>query len=201
MVSRLYFVFSRGGLLLSKLIEIKKYKKKPNGQASNPYKEKYIEKQTNKLYILIGIPCSGKSTYANRKFNVPNTIIVSTDEIRKELTGTYRFSQETNNKVFEIANEQIQAWLVKGFNVVFDATNTNKKYRKKFINIGEKNHAKIIGVVFNTPIRICLMRNSMRDNERKVPDDVILKMSNFNSDIDIYEGFDEVIFVGTPDTN
>lgn len=152
--------------------------------------------QVNKLYILIGIPCSGKSTYANKNFNDPNTVIVSTDEIRRELTGTYRFSLETNNRVFEIAKVEIQTWLDKGYDVVFDATNTNKKYRKKFIGIGIKNEAQIIGIVFRTPIKLCLIRNSMRDSERKVPEEIIVKMSNFNSELDASEGFDEVIFVG-----
>lgn len=175
---------------MGKVLDLMKYKnKKTNPFISN-------ERVTNKLYILIGIPCSGKSTYANKRLDNANIVIVSTDEIRKELTGTYIFSQETNDRVFDIAKSEIQLWLDKGYDVVFDATNTNKKYRKKFIDIGIKNNSRIIGVVFMTPLRICLIRNSVRDCERQVPEDIIVKMSGFNPNIDDSEGFNEVIFVG-----
>lgn len=177
---------------MGNVIDFMSYKNKESNFIIN------AAKHISKLYILIGIPCSGKSTYSNKNFKNPNTMIVSTDEIRKGLTGTYRFSQETNDKVFEIAKVEIQSWLSKGYDVVFDATNTNKKYRKRFIDLGVKNNAQNIGVVFMTPLKICLKRNSIRDSERKIPEDIILKMSNFNPNIDDSEGFDEVIFVGKP---
>jgi len=53
------------------------------------------------LYMLIGIPCSGKSYYAEKEFKSKNIKIVSTDEIRIELTGNRKFDQGCNNAVFE----------------------------------------------------------------------------------------------------
>lgn len=148
----------------------------------------------NSVYILIGIPNSGKSTYAdNLILNQSDFIIVSTDEIRNKLTGTYEFSLEFNQIVFEIAKKKINNALMRGFNVVYDATNTNKKYRKSIINIAKKNNAKTIAVIFKTPLTVCLNRNSMRNIERRVPEDVILAMSKYDSNISKLEGFEEVI--------
>ncbi len=155
--------------------------------------EKEIQK--NKLYVLIGIPCSGKTTYARKYFKELDVEIISTDEIRKNLTGTYRFSTETNNLVFSIAKDRIKEELSSGLNVVFDATNTNKKYRKDIIKIGQKMNSDIIALVFNTPLNTCLARNSLRGNERRVPEEIIIKMSSYDSDITEHEGFSNVQFI------
>lgn len=92
------------------------------------------KKFENKFYMMIGIPCSGKSYYCKDTYNNSNTIIISTDEIRKEITGSYEYDKENNNLVFDIAKNRINQFLIEGCNVVFDATNTNSMYRKKNIN-------------------------------------------------------------------
>jgi predicted kinase len=149
----------------------------------------------NKLYILIGIPCSGKSTYANEYLNNSHTIIVSSDKIRKDLTGTYKFSSENNNLVFDIAKKQVQNALSNGFDAVVDATNTNKKYRKNFIKISNEYNCNIIAIVFKTPLALCLKRNSKRDNDRRVPEQIIIEMSEFDSNIKESDGFDEIKYI------
>jgi len=149
----------------------------------------------NKLYIMIGIPCSGKSTYAKMFLSSLNTIIISSDQIRKDLTGTYKYSARDNDSVFASANFKIEQALSEGYNVVFDATNTNSKYRRKAIDIGQIFNCHIVAVVLRTPTNICLERNFRRAFERKVPNEIILKMSSFNSNIERSEGFDEIVFV------
>src|SRR5471030_2275033 len=89
------------------------------------------------LYILIGIPCSGKTYYAKKYLKAQNTIIVSTDEIRKEHFGTKQFNKESNNYILSIAKLRIEEQLRIKNNVVLDATNTNKKHRKAIINLGK----------------------------------------------------------------
>ena len=41
---------------------------------------------SNALVIMVGVACSGKSTLANKAFG-KDSVIVSTDECRKELLG------------------------------------------------------------------------------------------------------------------
>lgn len=85
---------------------------------------------TNKptLYTLVGLPACGKSTYC---MNNNDCVIISTDAIRKELYGDE--SAQTNNaKVYHIAHERIALALASGKNVIFDATNINKKARKEY---------------------------------------------------------------------
>ena len=103
--------------------------------------------------------------------------IVSTDEIRKKLTGTYKFSSVGNEQIFDIAKTEIHEGLNGGFDVVFDATNTNKKYRKSILKISKLNSVQAIAVVLKTPLQICLERNLERTLERKVPQDILMKIS------------------------
>lgn len=161
---------------------------KHNNNPSNLHNAK------NKLFILIGIPCSGKSTYAKKFLYKTNTIVISSDEIRKELTGTYKYSPEHNEIVFEIAKSRIYAALSDGYDVIWDATNIYKKYRKDFIKIGKVTNAELIAIVFNIPLQVCLNRNAQRNHDTKLPNTVIRKMATVNFNISISEGFSEIIF-------
>ncbi|PQF66009.1 hypothetical protein CUS78_04190 [Enterococcus faecium] len=149
----------------------------------------------NQLYMLIGIPGCGKTTFAKKYLTKTNTIIISTDEIRKELTGTYSFSNKTNEKVFNTAKRRIKSALLNGLNVVFDATNTQKIYRQNFIKVAQDTKSDVVAIIFKTPLSICLERNSKRNIERRVPDNVIINMSTFNTNIDNNEGFSKIKYI------
>ncbi|MDU1312478.1 MAG: ATP-binding protein [Clostridium septicum] len=117
----------------------------------------------NKFYMMIGLPCSGKSHYCKEKFYNSNTIVISTDEIRKEITGTYDFDKQSNKLIFDTAKNRINQSLLEGYNVVFDATNTNSTYRKRLLKVARNNNCKLEAVVFMTPIEVCIDRNLKRD--------------------------------------
>lgn len=60
------------------------------------------------MWVLVGLSGSGKSTIATQIANEnPNTIIVSSDAIREELTGNYE-DQEHNEEVFKIFHNRIR---------------------------------------------------------------------------------------------
>ena len=184
---------------MGKIIELNNFRAKDR-KHQNDFIDKIINvsmnKPINKLFILIGIPCSGKSTYAKKVIlNNPNTILISTDEIRKQLTGVYLFSEKTNLLVMKTAKKMVYQALMHGVDVIYDATNTNKNYRKSIIGISKKTSSQTIGVVFKTPVTVCLRRNTERNSERRIPEHVIVGMSAFNSNIKKTEGFDEVLFI------
>lgn len=82
-----------------------------------------------KFIIPVGISGSGKSTWinANRK---SNTVVISPDEIRRELTGNIS-DQSKNNDVFVLAFKKAIDALNNGNDVIFDATNVTSFHRKK----------------------------------------------------------------------
>mgnify|MGYP002521582105 CR=1 FL=1 len=82
------------------------------------------------LWVLVGLSGSGKSTIAAQiAENNPNTIIVSSDTIRKELTGSVG-DQSQNEEVFKFFYDRIRRGLEKKKNVVADATNLTMKSRR-----------------------------------------------------------------------
>ena len=84
--------------------------------------------------ILIGIPASGKSTFAkNFVFSHKDYKIVSTDNIRWKLFGNPSI-QGNPKMIFAIAYKDIMSYLDKGYNVIFDATNISRKNRVNLIN-------------------------------------------------------------------
>lgn len=51
------------------------------------------------------------------------------------------------DEIWDIARKEIHEALIKGFNVIFDATNTKKKYRKSILKITELYNVHAIAVV------------------------------------------------------
>lgn len=136
----------------------------------------------NTIYTLIRIPGSGKSTFAKQNCNC---VVVSTDDIRKELFGDEAI-QEQGKRVFDIAYKRIQQALDNNQNVIFDATNVTKKSRKRILQF----KAKHIAIVFTTPTNVCIERQQQR--ERKVDKEIINKMQNKFVFPTKEEGFNEI---------
>lgn len=151
-----------------------------------------MEKNT-KLFIMIGISGSGKSTHA-KKIAVENTAqIVETDAIRKELSGNEE-DQTKNGEVFSLAKRRVQSIISAGNNVVFDATNVKKRDRKDFIDIGKDVvGCEIIACYIRPNLEVAKKQNSMRT--RKVPEFVLEKHFNSIEPPTVLEGFSEIIFL------
>lgn len=142
----------------------------------------------NILYVAIGIPGSGKSQY-----KIDNVKVVQSDSIRKSLDDGITLNNSPS-VVFSVAYGMIDFYLECGHNVYFDATNVKIGDRRKLLN-KFKNKCELIGVVFDTPVETCKLRNSKR--RRKVPEYVIDRMySQFKCNPpSLYEGFDRLIYV------
>lgn len=125
------------------------------------------------LYVLTSIPGSGKSTWAlNFKANNLNTFIVSSDEIRKELGGSYQYFKE-EDRVWRIfyARTNKYAREYKDCNVILDSTAMNDYYRELYLHKC-KGFDKYVLVYFNVPFSVCRKRNKNRMIEKQVPDAV-----------------------------
>lgn len=137
------------------------------------------------LYVPVGIPGSGKSTYAKSLSGVE---IISTDGIRSELTGSEE-NQTQNNRVFKVAHSRLVKALRDGKDVVFDATNLTRRSRADLLR-KMPSGTRAVAILFHTPVDICLKQNQMR--ERHVPDSVILSMAK-RLEEPTMEEFDEVV--------
>jgi len=130
------------------------------------------------LILTVGLPGSGKSTWANDAVSMfdrfHNHIIVERDQIRQELTGDVRdHSQE--GRVTRVAEERVCTALTHGTSVIIADTNLRPKYRRNWRKLAESLDAEYIEVWIDTPLDVCIARDSERPNP--VGEEVIRKMN------------------------
>lgn len=122
-----------------------------------------------KLYILCGIPCSGKSTWA--KGCLMDAIHISRDDIRFSILkeGEEYFSHET--EVYKEFIYEIAQTLMHGYDVIADATHINHSSREKLTKAIDKYFTKyqIVYVVFPIAVETAQERNMMRTGIKQVP--------------------------------
>lgn len=129
------------------------------------------------LILLSAIPGSGKSTWATKyQQEHPNTFIVSSDEIRKNLTGIFQsFTKE--DEVWRIFLEKINEFAVNytDVTVIADATNLQNVYRRYYLEATPLFNKHVL-VLFNIPYEICLLQNKLRPADKIVPDYAMEKL-------------------------
>lgn len=142
----------------------------------------------SKLIMMVGLPASGKSTYAKKLADKENAIILASDELRKELFGNVN-DTEHNNELFQELHRRAIQYLKEGKNVIYDATNINSRRRVGFLSQLPTNIKKEC-YYMNTSLDVITDNNYNR--ERKVPIDVIKRMRK-NLQVPMYhEGWDKI---------
>ena len=143
----------------------------------------------NVLIVLGGLPASGKSTYAEMLVKSGIFQIVCPDLIRKALNGDESI-QGDGKRVFETAFHDMKEYGCLDENVVFDATNIDRKRRTELVAEMRPYFDIIIFKWFDTPLDICKDRNAKRD--RVVPEEVLKRMW-FNFEVPtMEEGWDYI---------
>lgn len=141
------------------------------------------------LILLVGIPGSGKTTYAEKYIkDNPNTVHLSSDKIREELWGN-EATQGDNNEVFSLMQSRAIEALNNGQNVVYDATNITRKDRSYIIALCPK-FVKIECHIIWASIETCIERDAAR--ERTVGKEVIDRMLKRFQAPYYDEGIDEI---------
>lgn len=145
-----------------------------------------------KLYIMIGISASGKSTIAKQIAEKDNCIIVSSDAIRGEICEGGVSDQSKNEEVFKIFHRRIRENLLKGNNVIVDATNITIKSRKAIFDAVKKIDCYKIGYLVVKKIEDCIKDNK-NNNRVAVPDEVIYKQIRKFQIPFKEEGYDNIV--------
>ena len=145
------------------------------------------------LIIMIGISSSGKSTIAKQIVERENCVIVSSDGIRAEICEGGVSDQSKNEEVFQIFHRRIRDNLLKGNNVIADATNITMRSRRAIFNAAKGVDCYKIGHLVVKSIEDCIKDNK-NDDRVAVPDEVIYnQVKKFQ--IPFYnEGFDSIMF-------
>ena len=154
-----------------------------------------LEVEMKTLIVLSAMPGSGKSTWANKyKEEHPHTLIVSSDQIRYELTGQLQdFSKQ--KEVWELFSIRIHEY-AKAYDdvtVILDALNDLNPLREKYVKENPE-FDKYVLVLFPRTIEQINYYNKQRNDEQVVPDDQLEILINKweEPSKDVIKLFDEI---------
>jgi predicted kinase len=152
----------------------------------------------NVFFMMVGLPGSGKSHYAQWIRDTYDANIHASDELRYELFGDESINDK-NDELFAELHRRIKQDLEAGKSAVYDATNINYKRRKAFLDELKKFNCQKTCVLAATPYEICLEQNKARS--RTVPEHVIRKMYTHFYIPQKYEGWDDIHIVWNKSSN
>jgi len=146
------------------------------------------------VYMMIGVPGSGKSTWINNQNWAGNCALVSTDKLIELEAGR---QGKTYNDVFNdyikeatrIMNEDVKAAVEAGQDIIWDQTNTSKKSRKS--KLAQVPGYRKVAVVFDVPETEELKRRLADRPGKNIPWSVMESMIN-NLEVPVEGEFDEV---------
>lgn len=132
-------------------------------------------KQKN-LWLLVGIPGSGKSTWVREQLDSEYKHWISRDAIRFEVVqeGEEYFSKE--KQVFNLFVRAVQADIDNNSitDIYVDATHINEASREKLLGrLKNLDRVNLNAIVFNIPLEVCLERNAQRTGRACVPETAI----------------------------
>lgn len=162
-------------------------------------------KYNNIILMLIGLPASGKSTFARQvQDSLDNVFVFSSDDVRQEVYED-ETCQDNPKLIFDILYKKISKELKNKHDnnegkkiIIVDACSTKKKDRQEIFKRFNKK-AMIYGILMNTDTYDCLKRNNERD--RVVPAYAILRMYKNFENPKLDEGFEEILEVNDDSIN
>ena len=149
-----------------------------------------------RLYLMMGVPGSGKSTYVKSMLKYGD-IYVSRDEIRYSLLTDEDDYFAKENEVIRTFIENIDKSLVMEEycgDVYADATHLSPKSRAQVLN-QLKNKDKVSMIYLDIPLNIVLERNAQREGRALVPENVVRRMYNSIILPTKEEGIEELIII------
>lgn len=128
------------------------------------------------LILTIGIPGSGKTSWVKEyKKTHPLTFVVSTDDIRKELTGVEQCVNPSQNEwIHTTARNRVKEILSRkdhyglGPEIIVDSTNVDLEEWLKYKDLGA---SVILAKVFDVPPLQAM--EYQKNRERKVPLEIV----------------------------
>ena len=131
--------------------------------------KKSVSQSTTKrptVYIMVGLPRSGKSTYAKRHKGL--CAIVSADQLRYLVYGQ-RFWGPGEDLMWAIRKIILKMLMEQGIDIVIDETNTTVSRRKPIVDLAREYGYFVEAVVIDTPKETCIERARADGDDSLIP--------------------------------
>ena len=137
-----------------------------------------MKMKQKKVYLTVGIPASGKSSFVRKQIAQSGGVCVSRDEVRFSMLKDEDAYFQNENAVFEEFVKRVQAAIDGPEDVYVDATHISVGSRKKILNRLNLDNAKeIIMLYFDVAAEVAIARNASRTGRSLVPESAILNMA------------------------
>jgi predicted kinase len=116
------------------------------------------------LFIITGLPGTGKSYLARKIAERLPAVIVQSDFVRKFISPKPTYSSEESALVHQVARSLTERLLVTGCRVIYDATNLVEWHREKLYHVAEKTGVRL--VIIQTVASEDVIRTRLRQRHR-----------------------------------
>lgn len=146
------------------------------------------------LVVLIGVPCSGKTTLAKSYFSDHEWVNLDTIHAMLTQDGPRGFNHLNRKLGRSIEHTMISSWLSQNRSVVIDNTNLTQEDRAKYFPPAYEFGAEQIAIYFPPDRDGCVKRNWKRKDETGIfiPNDYIYESIDRIEHPTIDEGFTEI---------
>lgn len=126
-----------------------------------------------KLILLVGIPGSGKSTWANSYVADSNhgCIRVNKDDLRAMLNGGVLYDWRNEVLIDRMQYNIVHEARLGGWNIIIDNIHLSKKHRIKWEDYCKHEGMDFEVKIFDTPLDVCIERDRLRERslgEKKI---------------------------------
>jgi predicted kinase len=133
-----------------------------------------------RLVVLVGLPGSGKSSWAAWASAEQNCQVVSADDIRLELFGSLREAnaggRKNHARVFRLLHERLAGALGAGQVAIADATNLYSHAREPLYKLAKDARAKTEIIFFDNTAE-ALRGNLLRGADAIVPEEAMQRLA------------------------
>ena len=151
-----------------------------------------------KVYMLAGVPGSGKSTWIRSQL-IPGAEWISRDNVRFAILSDEDDYFAHEDDVFDTFINYINQTLEKDniHTIYIDATHLNKRSRDKVLRRVHKDNIEELNCVcFDVTLVVCISRNNLRAGRSRVPETAICNMfQSYRLPDKTNENFDHIIIV------